>query len=223
MGTLYYIDGYNLLFRSFLDESKLADVRQQIIKNLNEMAAFLKLEIILVFDAQHQMGDSSRSHYQHLEILFSAYGETADELILEEIKSKKYPKTITVVTSDKKLAWFARRCSARTESVEDFLNWLNRRYQNKIRRNEQEDSKQDQPAKKIKSPEKKKHIPQASSSPEECYDFYLSQFEDNLKVIEQEKMPPHPQVKPEQKRDVKRTDSINDMERWLKLFEDRSE
>ena len=58
-----------------------------------------------------KLASRTRSHYDELEILFTAEGETADEYIIDEIKNHPHPQQETVVTSDKKLAWHVRHCS----------------------------------------------------------------------------------------------------------------
>jgi predicted RNA-binding protein with PIN domain len=129
----YFIDGYNMLFRLLHDSDDLQSKRESIIYDLNKKISLVKLNVSVVFDATSQIGGRSRSHYDQIEILFSAEGETADEYILDEIKNTLHPQQETVITSDKKLAWLVRNRSAHTESVEEFMLWLNRAYKNKLR------------------------------------------------------------------------------------------
>src|SRR5947208_15902015 len=127
----YYIDGYNLLFRLVPAVDNLRKERESIILDLNKKVLLLNLDISIVFDSTFQEGERTRSHYQGLEILFTAEGETADEYIIDEIKHTPKPHLETVVTSDKKLASIIRRNSGHTESIEEFLLWLNKAYQNR--------------------------------------------------------------------------------------------
>lgn len=133
----YWIDGYNLLFRfkrthpdSDLD---LQRARQFILEELNEKVSCVQIEVSIVFDATWQIGEGSRSHLGALEILFTAEGETADEYILDEISHLSDPRQETLVTSDKKLASQARSYRAHTQTVEEFILWLNRLYKNRLR------------------------------------------------------------------------------------------
>lgn len=235
----YFIDGYNLLFRFLHNDNTFSEQREAIIHDLNTKVEILELEVTLVFDAQYQLGEVSRSHFDNLEILFSGHGQTADDLILEEIKRELRPRQVVVVTSDKKLAWFARRCSAQTESVEIFMSWLNRRYKNKLRnlknpknislsalsvKKQNEETKQ--PAEKSKP--KPKH-PSATSSPEECFDYYLEHFQtEAIKIAEsyvkkkqiRTESRTKTQTKPKHKEKKQVEDPIYDhTERWLKIFE----
>ena len=79
------------------------------------------MNLTVVFDAQGTPDDAYRTHYQQLEILFSGAGETADDLIIKVLKAHGDCSQYTVVTSDNRLAWRARRAGAKTEPVEEFL------------------------------------------------------------------------------------------------------
>jgi predicted RNA-binding protein with PIN domain len=129
----YFIDGYNLMFRRLRLGTDLQTQRSYIIKELDESASILQLDITIVFDAHYQCGIGSRSHYNSLEICFTEEGETADEYILKALKKTAKPQHEIVITSDKKLASFARRHLAKAESVEKFMMWLTKRRQNKKR------------------------------------------------------------------------------------------
>lgn len=214
----YYVDGYNLMFRTSGAYDDLASRRQQLIEELNFKTQLLDLEVTLVFDSQYQPGQGDRSHFQNLEILFTDEGETADECIVNEIKSEKYPASkITVVTSDKKLAWFARRCRATTVSTEEFIVWLNKRCRNRLR-------------KRTEPITKPKVVPKAPSpTPKKTDDdYYLEEFQSRLLKLEAEQpQPPKKAIrKSKQKRkklesppDDDVSKSMLDMERWLYLFE----
>jgi len=227
----YYIDGYNLLFRTARAGDDLQTQRQYIIEELNTMLQVAEIDATVVFDAQYQPGESARSHYKHLMIQFTAIGETADELILDELKRTLKPRQETVVTSDKKLAWLARRLSAKTESVEEFMGWVNKRYKNKLRQ-------QKEPLKRkgalanaapvVKMPLKgqssrlTKEISKHASAAE-CFDFYLERFQESFSKIEKEnvkvKKADKKPLKPRIKKTKREADTRSDMERWQDVFE----
>ena len=131
---LYVIDGYNLMYRVLRVGEDLQKQRESVIHDLSVKIQILGLKVILVFDAQHQLGEEQRTRYTPFEIVFSPHGKTADECILDLLKRQKTLTQVTVVTSDKKLAWLARRQEAKTENVEDFMAWLTKRVRNKVRR-----------------------------------------------------------------------------------------
>jgi hypothetical protein len=108
------------------------------------------------------------------------------------------------VTSDKRLAWAARRRLAKTESVEEFLAWLNKRFYNKIRR--LKDAEGLKSVKAVSLPKKaiKRDIEPAETI-EERFEYYLKIFEGELRDSPVKE---------------KETSHLSDMERWLKAFED---
>lgn len=212
----YYIDGYNLMFRVLhKQEGNLQTQRQQMIDDLTRKIEFLELDVTFVFDAQYQPCDSSRSFFRNLEILFTAHGETADEAIINEIKSESNPRQQIVVTSDKKLAWFARRCSVKTETVEEFTTWLNKRYQNKLRHQKSPPLLKKATTKSVPQVElsEKSPLKTPPSHQPGSIEYYLAVFEgEDLPFISiSSNNPPSKKV------------IISEMARWLSLFENRLE
>lgn len=226
----YLIDGYNLLFRTiYKDVSKgLAAQREQVILDLNEKASALEIDVTVIFDSAYRFGEFTRSHFKHLEIIYSGEGQSADDYILDAIKDCPKPFLETVVTSDKKLAEQVRRRSAKTESVEKFLEWVCRRYKNKRKPQKVKEKLA------IPLPPKKteKQIPPSQYSSDQCFDYYQRIFElEYEKLASQTKniTPPASKLKRKQKQKQKQnqnqetTDGLSEMDRWLKLFEKKPE
>lgn len=233
----YFIDGYNLLFRMKNAKDDLASQREAFIYDLNKKISLVKIDVSIVFDATSQIGGRTRSHFHELEILFTAEGETADEYILEEIHNSLSPQQETIVTSDKKLAWYARRCSARTESVEDFMSWLNRAYKNKFRQVKKTKSPVSFPSQPPSlSPVPQSKIPLKGAPLEAYKDHYERIFEAEWQEMVQQEQIRKQEAKAAQKH-VPRTPrrpkdpfqkeadpeekAKTEMDRWLKAFEKR--
>lgn len=242
----YYIDGYNLLFRLMYAGENLQSLREQFIQDLNKKASLLKLDITLVFDAPFQDGEGSRTHYDALEIQFTSYGESADEFLISEIKQCPHPQRETVVTSDKRLAWKVRSKSAHTETVETFIDTVNRMYRNKLKQLKSSPvQRRKMPLSAANSPvavsaepmppSTSPQIPSSSTSTEECREYYEHVFEASYsKLLEEEKankaLPHKPkrQPKPRQPSHWPEESSslINDesaSQRWERIFEKRFE
>lgn len=126
----YFIDGYNFLFRSGKLGENLKKEREQMIHELSEYAESLGLDITLVFDSSFQ-GLGSKGHFHKIEIVFTAFGQEADTFILNELDSSKTLPQQIVVTSDKILSKQVNIRKVKTETVEDFLEWLKSRSKNK--------------------------------------------------------------------------------------------
>lgn len=194
----YYIDGYNLMFRLLHTDDDLQTERQQVIHDLNSKVQNLGIGITLVFDAQYQTGGVTRTHFHHLQILFSSHGETADDLIIHCLKEEDNPRQCTVVTSDNQLAWRARHLAAKTESVGAFMKWLNKAA---LKRATPTEPSRPTPQ---RSKERTTHIITDGS-----FERYLETFEERLKEDMKKKKKP------------KEAPPISDYDRWLKLFEEK--
>lgn len=234
----YFIDGYNLLFRLLPSEEDLQSQREAIIYDLNEKISLVKINASIVFDATSQVGDRSRSHYDQLEIHYTAKGETADDYIIDEIKNHSTPDQETVVTSDKKLAWQVRNFSGRTLTVEQFIHWLNRAYKNKLRQQKEEIKAKVAPPPKAET-SSKSLFPSADAPIEAYSDYYAQIFEKEWEALlareqetsksscssEKRKCAPR---RPKQKIDPFAEQlppaerAASEMERWEKIFEKRS-
>jgi predicted RNA-binding protein with PIN domain len=241
----YFIDGYNMLFRLMNDaKDHLQAGRELIILDLNKKIALLEIDVTIVFDAPFQFGEGSRTHFDQLEILFTAERETADEFILEEIKESAEPQKEIVVTSDKQLARRVRNQQGQTQSVEEFWEWLNRSYKNKCRHKKKEQKGLSQPVEEMTCPPLptlKRKIPDHNASLEKCEDYYTQIFTERWKKIaeteskqktakkkEQQQRQPPPR-RPKRRKDPfapaesQQPDEATQMERWLKIFEKRIE
>ena len=135
---LYIIDGYNLMFKKLRASEELAKQRTDLIEEIERMVSVAGMDVTIVFDSYYHPGESSRHHFRSVEVIFTDEKEIADDKILKLIRGLPSPQNVTVVTSDKKLAWFARRKSAHTLAVDEFLDLLSRRYKNKLSQTKKE-------------------------------------------------------------------------------------
>ncbi len=210
----YYIDGYNLMFRMGLAGGDFKKDRETIISKIYERIELVELDVTLVFDAQYRFGLGSRTHLHFLEICFTDEGETADDYILNELRSCPTPRNETVITSDNRLAWRARRLHAHTESVEEFYGRLEKRFRKKLKGGAEVPRIHIvQPPVPVLGP----IDPAPGDTLEESQGFYLLEFEKNLKKLmsEEQKMPKFKQLKADERKGETET------ARWERLFEER--
>jgi predicted RNA-binding protein with PIN domain len=207
----YFVDGYNLLFRSRLEQPLLQQQRERVIADLLEKVTVLELDITLVFDSAHTPELSRRQHIGRLEIAYTNPGETADAYILSELLRDEARQRHTVITSDKALAEQARRLGAKSMSVENFTLWLEARYQ-KMR------------GKRIKTlPVVPPATPAPKSRPIE--DPYLNIFEQRLQKLVKpspattSRPTSAPEPPRQRKSEAAKKPPESDFERWLRLFE----
>lgn len=225
----YYIDGYNLLFRVLKAGEGLRKQREVITIELEKKIQLLELNATLVFDSHYQEDDNTRSHFNSLEIIFTAKGETADEYILQELKESSAPAMHTVITSDKKLARLCQLRLGKTESVEAFLGWLGKRYRNKLRQSKLETTKTipSLPVPPTMPLQVQPIQPNSQDSAQNCFSYYLEIFEKENLIFEQTQSLSSPKKaiaepkKPKVKKRVlsKEEQQLSDVQRWQKAFE----
>lgn len=222
----YYIDGYNLLFRILKGRHDIRKQREELTIDLEKKVSLLDLDVTLVFDSHYQEDDNIKSHFNSLEIIFTAHGQTADEFILQELKQNDRPSQHTVVTSDKKLARLCQLRLGKTESIEEFQKWVEKRYKNKLREKNTQPSKPAQIKMPIE-PQKPKTIPPSTplNSPQSCFEYYLDTFEKEYLALEQQTLLPKrtaskvQKIKPKRRALHQEKAEISDFERWKKAFE----
>jgi predicted RNA-binding protein with PIN domain len=156
----YYIDGYNLLFKEAWARSapSLEEARKRLILELDTLASTLNLSLTIVFDAPFQSDDLRRGHFQSLEIIFTAQGQSADDYL--EALAYAYGKKAHIVTSDRALASKVKANGAHVEGVHHFLINLRKKWQNKRAR-----------TKLPPPPPVKKEAPPATPKPEKPLDM----------------------------------------------------
>jgi predicted RNA-binding protein with PIN domain len=128
----YLIDAYNLMFCSLKKKGTLRERRQLLIEELNETISQSNLHVTLVFDgAEDSFPHSGRGHFDHVELVYTPKGKTADEYITEEIASSRLPGHITVVTNDRELAGRCRNYRAKTLTPGVFLTLMTKKKEKK--------------------------------------------------------------------------------------------
>lgn len=230
----YYIDGYNLLFRTLRTDDELRRQREVLILELEAKVNFLQLDVTLVFDSHYRPDDGSYFHYNTLKICFTAEKESADDFIVKEIKASLKPTQQIVVTSDKLLADRCRRLSAKTEKIEEFIGWINKRYKNRKRQlklqtqihrqlpsNHLLTTPVDAP---VISSESliQKLLQNPLSSPEACFYAYLQVFEKTLPPVKKKVEKSTKKLRNRGKnKEIKIESGKNiepDADRWMRLF-----
>lgn len=229
----YYIDGYNMLFRQPTFK-KLQIEREFLLSGLNRKISLLNLNVSIVFDAAFQAGGRTKSHFASLEILYSAEGETADEYIVDVISHASNPRSLVVVTNDRFLGAQVRHLLAKVESVESFMQQLNRSYQKKF--NNPPKLKIEKNTLKPEDSVRNILHPVCTKKTFECdVDYYQRVFEAEFQLIEEKKKEKRAARSSEKVRKFKKVlnpfdedpvylkNEVTEMERWLKAFEYRKD
>ncbi|SFJ37381.1 NYN domain-containing protein [Thermoflavimicrobium dichotomicum] len=98
------VDGYNVIGtdqKARWNPTYLEEERLRLIRDLSEYQAVTGRRVILVFDAHQTPGKEVVEEHEKITVLYTRYGETADELIERFVKQSKSPhRRIFVATSD---------------------------------------------------------------------------------------------------------------------------
>jgi uncharacterized protein len=131
---LWLIDGYNLMHAAGAIDGR--EIRRELFERkrrrfLNELADALGPErcqqTTVVLDASTAPADFPlETVYQGLNLIFALGDESADARIETLIAAHSAPKSLTVVSSDRRIRRAAQRRRARTLSAEQFLDLLDR-------------------------------------------------------------------------------------------------
>ena len=220
----YYIDGYNLLFRILRAGEDVRKQREELTREIGKKVELLEIDATLVFDSHYQPDDNTRSHLNNLEIVFTAKDESADAYILQELKEARDPPQHTVVTSDKPLARLCRLRLAKTETVDEFLAWIGKRYKNKLRQKQNPE-----PLERLAPLPKPPPVrvkPDTRNEEEKSFDSYLNIFEKMSSEMEEqtpkkksEPVPKKAKLKKLKRKLTKEEEYLSDFQRWQNIFE----
>jgi predicted RNA-binding protein with PIN domain len=117
------VDGYNVTKTGY-GTLPLADQRTRLMNSLEGLASRTKAEITCVFDGADVDTPPVMAAARRVRLLFSAPGETADELIVRLVSAEPPGRPIAVVTSDREIVTAVRRAGARAVPSTIFLRRL---------------------------------------------------------------------------------------------------
>jgi len=131
---LWLIDGYNLMHAAGAIDGR--EIRRELFQRkrrrfLSDLADALGpercRETTVVLDASTPPADFPvETVYQGLNLIFALGDENADARIEALIAAHSAPKSLTVVSSDRRIRRAAQRRRARTLSADEFLDLLER-------------------------------------------------------------------------------------------------
>lgn len=137
--VLFLIDGYNLMHAWGRLGSKLSreGFRRARRRFLDDLADALGPDqaphATVVFDANKHPGDFNlKADYRGLALVFALGDENADARIEELIAVHSSPKSLVVVSSDRRVREAALRRKARSIKCDDLLDALERRAQRPV-------------------------------------------------------------------------------------------
>ena len=135
----YLIDGYNLFFKIEHNILPLQKKRNLFLQTLDHELKGLNMHVTLIFDSDHQHAHpfASKQPLETLDVVFSPKHLSADHYILELLSW--HSQNTTLITSDRELKTKATHLGAKTQSIEEFLHFLEKKLKKKGR--DREDQK----------------------------------------------------------------------------------
>jgi predicted RNA-binding protein with PIN domain len=117
---MFLIDGNNLMAQRVGWHKDKQAARRGLLDELADFAKGKSARVQVVFDGAPErfFGDGAR--YRGVQVFYARAGNNADERIKEIVEASRERRTLFVVTSDRALADYVRRCGAQIVSARDF-------------------------------------------------------------------------------------------------------
>jgi predicted RNA-binding protein with PIN domain len=110
----YLVDGNNVMAQTVGWHRNKPAARRRLLDELAVYARAKGLTMSVVFDGAPEDFFGDGSSYRGVRVFYAERGSNADERIKKFVEASRERKTLIVVTSDRALAHYVRRCGART-------------------------------------------------------------------------------------------------------------
>jgi predicted RNA-binding protein with PIN domain len=114
--------------------------RKNLLARLAQFAAAKKVRVAVAFDGAPEDNFPDNSTYKTVKIFYNARGSNADERIKAIVENSRERRTLFVVTDDRALSDYVRRCGAKTIRCLDFREQMNRAILNLSQPSEKQES-----------------------------------------------------------------------------------
>jgi predicted RNA-binding protein with PIN domain len=130
---MYWIDGYNLLFRITKNYRSMKENERKLLLALNQAITRAKYSVTIIFDGREKdPPEALRRNLDSLTMIYTPHHQTADDYILEMIGESGNPAKEIVVSSDMELLRKAKQRGAQVQTVEEFLSVLVKKRKKKV-------------------------------------------------------------------------------------------
>ena len=94
--------------------------RRRLMDELARFAEVKRVRVMVVFDGAPEQHFADGASYKGVRLFYSLRGSNADERIKQMVEEARERSTLLVVTSDRALADYVRRCGARVVRSGEF-------------------------------------------------------------------------------------------------------
>lgn len=116
----YLIDGNNLMAQQTGWQRDKPAARRRLLDELAEFMRVKRVSLSVVFDGAPEKFFADGSSYRGVAVFYARAGADADARIKEMVEASRERRTLHVVTSDRVLGEYVRRCGARVVRAEEF-------------------------------------------------------------------------------------------------------
>lgn len=116
----YLVDGNNVMAQHVGWHRDKPGARRILMDQLAEFARLKHAHVDVVFDGAPEPYFADGSTYRGIKIYYAERGSNADERIKRFVDAARERKTLLVVTSDRELGTYARRCGVQVIRSGDF-------------------------------------------------------------------------------------------------------
>ena len=116
----YLIDGNNVMGQRVGWHRDRVRARRELLAELARFAAAKKASVAVVFDGAPDEHFADGASYRGVQVFYAARGSDADERIKSLVEASRERRTLLVVTSDRALAEYVRRCGAQVVRSGEF-------------------------------------------------------------------------------------------------------
>jgi predicted RNA-binding protein with PIN domain len=116
----YLIDGNNVMGQRVGWHRDRVRARRELLDELAQFALQRKARVAVVFDGAPDENFADGSSYKGVRVYYAERGSDADERIKTLVEQSRERRTLLVVTSDRALGEYVRRCGAQVVRAGEF-------------------------------------------------------------------------------------------------------
>lgn len=116
----YLVDGNNVMAQRVGWHRDKVGARRVLMDELAEFARVKQAHVEVVFDGAPEPHFADGATYRGVKIYYAERGSNADERIKRFVDTARERRTLLVVTSDRELGTYVRRCGAQVIRSGDF-------------------------------------------------------------------------------------------------------
>ena len=109
----YLVDGNNVMAQRVGWHRDKPKARRRLMDELARFAGGRRVSVSVVFDGAPEQHFGDGASYKGVRVFYAERGSNADERIKQMVENSRERRTLMVVTSDRQLADYVRRCGAK--------------------------------------------------------------------------------------------------------------